>query len=78
MKHPYLVLADFFDIENAQDTKQLLWLWLSSTVSGNFKHEVNRVERGRIMSLYARLEKLVDAVHIIQGIKKTEKKKKKD
>ena len=77
-KHPYLVLSDFFDIEDLHDTRELLWLWLSCTVTGNFTHELNRIERDRILSLYTRLEKLIDAVHVLHVLKKKEKKKKKD
>ena len=62
--------------EEIRHPYRVLWLWLSCTVTGNFSHELNRVERGRIMSLYTRLEKLIDAVHVIHGLKKTQKKKK--
>lgn len=75
-KNPQSVIYDFFDFANIAQIREMLWLWLSATVIGDFPHGLSRIERDSILTLYEKLEKLIDAAHLLNSPKKIKKKHK--
>ncbi len=65
-KEPMLVIDELFDFADLPDVRELLWSWLKVTVTGTYHKELSSSERSAIVSLYEKLEKLVEASHVMQ------------
>lgn len=65
LKNPELVIDELFDFADLQDVRELLWGWLKVTVTGTYHKEFSASERSAIITLYEKIEKLVEAVHVI-------------
>ncbi|MES2329116.1 MAG: hypothetical protein V4539_05895 [Bacteroidota bacterium] len=65
MNDPTLVIDELFDFADLQDVRELLWGWLKTTVTGTFHKDLSASERSAILSLYEKMEKLVEAAHMI-------------
>lgn len=65
MANPYLVIDELFDFAHLPDVQELLWEWLKVTVTGNFHKTLSSSERASIITLYEKLEKLVEAAHVM-------------
>lgn len=62
---PFLAIDEIFDFAQLPDAKELLWEWLKATVTGTFHKNLSASERYAIISLYEKLNKLLDATHIL-------------
>ena len=69
---PYLVIDELFDFAHLPDTRELLWGWLKCTITGTYHKTLNSSERAAIVDLYEKMEKLVEAVHVLHENKKHE------
>lgn len=67
MADPVLVIDELFDFADLQDTRELLWSWLKTTVTGTFHKDLSASERSAIITLYEKMEKLVEAAHVIRS-----------
>lgn len=66
---PYLVIDELFDFADHADTRELLWEWLKVTVTGTYHKNMSSTERAAILTMFEKLEKLVDAVHVLHQTK---------
>jgi hypothetical protein len=62
---PYRVIDELFDFADLADIKELLWGWLKTTVTGTYHKNLSATERSAIVDLYEKLEKLVEAAHVM-------------
>lgn len=70
--NPNLVFDELFDFAHLPDVRELLWEWLKTTVTGSYNKTLTAREREAIIILYEKMEKLVEAAHVLQ--KKTARK----
>jgi hypothetical protein len=61
---PYSVISSFFDYAHLPHIREMLWNWLKTTVTENW-HTLSGKERSDALYFYEKLEKLVEAVHLI-------------
>lgn len=67
---PYQVIYDLFDFAHLPRVRELLWEFFKTAVTGNYSHELQRRERSLMVTIYERIEKLVEAAHIINESQK--------
>lgn len=65
-KKPMLVIEELFDFADLEDVREMLWTWLKVTVTGTYHKELSASERSAILSLYEKMEKLVEAAHVMK------------
>lgn len=58
----------FFDFYSQQGAKEMLWKWFTATVSDGFS-ELSPLEKENIITLFERLNNLVDALHVAESAK---------
>ena len=58
----------FFDFYSHRGAKEMLWKWFTATVSDGFS-ELSPLEKENIITLYERLNKLVDGLHAYEEAK---------
>lgn len=75
LEDPYLVIDELFDFAHLPEIRELLWEWLKTTVIGSFPKKLTASERSAILGLYEKLEKLIEAVQVLQNNKKMKNKK---
>ena len=75
LEDPYLVIDELFDFAHLPEIRELLWEWLKTTVIGSFPKKLTATERSAILGLYEKIEKLIEAVQVIQNNKKLNIKK---
>ena len=63
--NPYQVIYDLFDFAHLPRIRELLWEFFKTTVIGNYTHDLHRRERELLVTVYEKIEKLVEAAHII-------------
>lgn len=73
-ENPQMVIDELFDYAHLPDVRDLLWLWLKTTVNGDFTKGLDHRERSSILFLYEKIEKLVEATHILHTQYKKRKK----
>lgn len=71
---PALVIAELFDLARLPQVRSILWDWLKSTVTGSYPKSLSNKERTEIIMLYEKIEKLVEAAHILHERKRLHKK----
>jgi hypothetical protein len=71
--NPHSVIEEFFEYATLPQAKDKLWAWLETTVTGSFNKELNCRERCNMVFFYQRMEKLMEAAHIIHMHKKDKK-----
>ena len=64
MANPYEVIDELFSYGHLPQLREALWEWLKLTVSGSYHHESRR-DRANLLHLYEKLERLIEAAHII-------------
>jgi hypothetical protein len=69
IENPYQVIHEFFDFAHLPEVRQALWYWLALTVTGSY-HRKSCADKSNLIYLYERVEKLMEAVHIIHQRKK--------
>ncbi len=57
-----LLPEQFFDFYSPQEAKEMLWKWFSATVTDGFS-KLSSIEKENILSLYERLNQLLDGVN---------------
>lgn len=65
IQNPHLVLSELFCSFPHSKIRELLWEWMKSTFCGNFNTYLDVEEKAMIVDLYERIEKLIDAAHIL-------------
>jgi len=73
--NPLQVIYDLFDFAHLPRIRELLWEFFKTTVIGNYTHDLHRRERELLVTMYERIEKLVEAAHIINEKQKESKKR---
>lgn len=71
---PYQVIYELFDFAHLPRVRELLWEFFKTAVTGNYSHELQRRERSLMVTIYERIEKLVEAAHIINESRKIHKR----
>jgi hypothetical protein len=72
---PYLVIDELFDFAELNDARELLWEWLKVTVTGTYHKNLGSTERAAIITMYEKMEKLLEAAHVLHEKTNTSKKK---
>lgn len=72
---PEMVIEELFDFADLQQVRGMLWNWLKATVTGGYPEDLDKEERNEIILLYEKIEKLVEAAHVLKEIKAPGKKK---
>lgn len=72
--NPYQVIYELFDFAHLPRIRELLWEFFKTTVIGNYTHDLHRRERELLVTVYEKIEKLVEAAHIINEKQKESKK----
>jgi len=77
---PDLVLEEIFDFAHLPEWRNILWNWLKITVSGSYNTEATTPsERASILFVYEKLQRLIEASHLIHlqqhTLQQTEKEK---
>lgn len=65
MKDPLLAIHEFFACAHLPEIRQQLWELLKATITGSYCHVLNRQERSDLIHLYEKLEKLIEAAHLL-------------
>jgi len=71
---PYQVIYELFDFARLPRIRELLWEFFKTTVIGNYTHDLHRRDRELLVTIYEKIEKLVEAAHIIHEKQKQSKK----
>ncbi|MES2372695.1 MAG: hypothetical protein V4557_08955 [Bacteroidota bacterium] len=74
LKDPELVIDALFDFADLPDVRELMWGWLKATVTGTYHKELSASERSAIITLYEKMEKLVEAAHVMHASSVKKKK----
>jgi HEPN domain-containing protein len=72
--NPYQVIYELFDFAHLPRIRELLWDFFKTAVTGNYSHDLHRRERELLVTMYEKIKKLVEAVHIINEKQKESKK----
>lgn len=75
---PNIVLDEVFDYAHLPEWRSLLWEWLKITVSGTYNTESAEYDRYSILYTYEKLQKLIEAAHLIYAQKETSKELEKE
>lgn len=67
---PLQVVHEFFDFSHLPQARELLWKWFTATVTEGFSSSLTYVEKANLVSFYERLEKLVEAAHLLHKANK--------
>lgn len=70
IEDPFLVLHEFFQFVHLPEIRQELWQWLKLTVCEGF-HEQSCIDKSNLIYVYERVDKLMEAIHIINQRKKS-------
>jgi hypothetical protein len=65
VEDPLLVISDFFTYAHLPEIREQLWEMLKTTVTGGYCHVLNRRERADLVHFYEKLEKLIEAAHLL-------------
>jgi hypothetical protein len=63
---PQLVIEELFDFAHLPEIRLILWDWLKATVTGSYPEDLSKEERNAILILYEKIEKLVEAAHVLR------------
>ncbi len=63
---PSLVFDELFDFAHLPEIRDMLWLWLKTTVCGSFHSSLSRTEKENLIALYEKIQKLVEAAYLVQ------------
>jgi hypothetical protein len=76
---PGIILDEVFDYAHLPEWRSLLWEWLKITVSGTYNTEYAEYDRSSILYMYEKLQKLIEAAHLMyvqqEASKELEKEK---
>ena len=69
----YKVIEDIFQIGDVFELQEMLWTSFKSNITGTYHKQLTRRERNDVVYIHEYMEKLLDAVHIINESRKTNK-----
>jgi len=69
--NPYEVINELFSYGHLPQLREALWEWLKLGVSSSNHHESQR-DRANLLYLYEKMEKLIEAAHIIYQRKRSQ------
>jgi HEPN domain-containing protein len=72
--NPHQVIYELFDFAHLPRIRELLWEFFKTAVTGNYSHDLHRRERELLVTVYEKIEKLIEAAHIINEKQKELKK----
>jgi hypothetical protein len=72
--NPHQVIYELFDFAHLLRIRELLWEFFKTAVIGNYTHDLRRRDRELLVTVYEKIEKLVEAAHIINQKQKLSKK----
>jgi hypothetical protein len=72
--NPHQVIYELFDFAHLPRIRELLWEFFKTAVTGNYSHDLRRRERELLVTVYEKIEKLVEAAHVIHEKQKELKK----
>ena len=64
---PMQVVHDFFSYGHIPEIREQLWELLKTTVTGNYSKILTRQERSDMVYFYERLQKVIEAIHILHA-----------
>ena len=64
IENPNDMLEEYFTTFDLTICKQLMWLFLRETMTGEFVETMSRTERDRVFHFYAYTTSLLEAMHI--------------
>jgi hypothetical protein len=70
MENPMLVIHDFFSYGHLPEIRYQLWDLLKTAVTGNYCKLLTRRERSDMVYFYERLEKVIEAIHLLSQMQK--------
>ncbi len=76
LANPYLVIEELFDFAHLPDVRELLWEWLKVTVTSSYHRTLSSNEQEAIITLFEKLDRLVEAAYRLHEINKDTAKKK--
>jgi hypothetical protein len=65
-QQPVQVFDELFDFAHLPEIRDMLWLWLKTTVCGSFHQTLSRTEKENLIALYEKMQKLVEAAWLVQ------------
>ncbi|MET0393061.1 MAG: hypothetical protein ABW019_07955 [Chitinophagaceae bacterium] len=68
IQDPLSVIHDFFQYAHLPEIREQLWEMLKTTVTGGYCHELSHRERTDLIHFYEKLEKLVEAAHLLHNM----------
>jgi hypothetical protein len=74
MADPYLVIDELFDFADLRDARELLWDWLKTTVTGSYHKQLTSTERSALITMFEKIEKLLEAAYVLHQCKKLKDK----
>lgn len=72
---PILVLDELFDFAHLPELRELLWEWLKITVSDSYSAHTEPNQKISVLFLYEKLQKLIEAAHLIWKANQSAKEK---
>jgi len=64
IQDPYLVIHDLFDFDHLPGIRELLWDSFKIMITGDYTHTSDK-QKKVLVTVYEKMEKLVEAAHII-------------
>ncbi len=74
ISNPSLVIHELFDWAHFWQIRPILWDLFKATITGSYSNRYTKKERFDIVTLYEHIEKLIEAVHVINEQNKLNKK----
>jgi HEPN domain-containing protein len=65
IENPYQVIHDLYSYDHLPGIREKMKQWTRLTFTGNYNHELQRVERANLAYYIEHIEKLIEASHII-------------
>ncbi len=74
LNNPFIVIHELFDWAHFWQIRPILWDLFKATITGSYSKRYTKKERFDIVTLYEHIEKLIEAVHVINEQNKLNKK----
>lgn len=70
LDNPILVFNDFFQCYHLNETREVLWQWLSAIISSPGSISNEPLERSNHLYFYEKLEEIIEAAFLLKELKK--------
>jgi hypothetical protein len=71
LDNPLLVLDDFFQCFHLNETREILWQWLTAIISSPGSISSEPLERSNHLYFYEKIEEVIEAAFILRELKKS-------